>query len=131
MRKKTKNVSIEIYDAEGELCESIGGPKDYEDIREQMIEIMKNDGIPVLRQHGKHEKVEPGKAPIHDYMPVQRVQPQPPKATIIPDGEIKPLPQPLVLNWEFEGVKFYACGMYDDVMDAQAEFLDKILEEET
>jgi len=112
MRKKTKNVSIEIYDAEGDLCESIGGPMDYEDIREQMIEILKNDGIPVLRQHGKHEKVEPEKA-------------------IITPGEIKPLPTTLVLSWEFEGIKFHACGMYDDVMDAQAEFLDKILEEET
>ena len=130
MRKKTKNESIEIYDAEGELCESIGGPMDYEDIREQMIEILKNDGIPVLRQHGKHEKVEPDKASIHPYTLMKGVLPQPPKAIITP-GEIKPLPTPLVLNWEFEGVKFYACGMYDDVMDAQAEFLDKILEEET
>lgn len=122
MRKKTKNVSIETYDAEGDLCESIGGTMDYEDIREQMLEILKTDGIPVLRQHGKHEKVEAGKAPIHDFMPMQRV---------LPDGEIKLLPTPLVLSWEFEGIKFHACGMHDDVMDAQAEFLEKILEEET
>ena len=36
----------------------------------------------------------------------------------------------LMLKWEFEGVKFEAVGKYDDVMDAQTEFLDSILEED-
>ena len=59
--RKTSKVSIDVYDADGELCESIGGPMDFEDVKEQMLEILRNDGIPVIRRHGKHEKAEPGK----------------------------------------------------------------------
>lgn len=44
-----QKVTIDIYDAEGELCESVIGPMDYEDVREKMIEVIKNDGVPVVR----------------------------------------------------------------------------------
>lgn len=53
--KKGTRVTIEIYDADGEYCESIRGRLGYEEIRERMIDALKNDGIPVIRQHGKHE----------------------------------------------------------------------------
>lgn len=43
-----QKVTIDIYDAEGELCESVIGPMDYEDVREKMIEVIKNDGVPVV-----------------------------------------------------------------------------------
>lgn len=48
-----QKVTIDIYDAEGELCESVIGPMDYEDVREKMIEIIKNDGVPVVRIKGE------------------------------------------------------------------------------
>lgn len=51
-----RKVTIDIYDAEGELCESIIGPMDYEDVREKMIEIIKNDGVPVVRIKGEVPK---------------------------------------------------------------------------
>lgn len=47
-----QKINIDIYDADGELCESISGPMDYEDVREQMISIIRNDGIPVIRIAG-------------------------------------------------------------------------------
>lgn len=44
-----KKVTIEAYDADGELWESTTEPMDFEDVRERMIEIIKNDGVPVVR----------------------------------------------------------------------------------
>lgn len=104
---KKKRVSIEVYDADGVLRESIGGPMDFEDIHATMTSVLKNDGIPVLKSHGKHE---------------MKVQPPTPDA-------VPPLPkfEPLLhLHWEFDGIKFDATGKYEDVMDAQAEFLQGI-----
>lgn len=106
-----KRVTIEVYDEDGVLRESIGGPMDYEDVREQMIEILRNDGIPVLKQHEK-----------------QAVKVQPPKVDAVPAIlKFEPL---LQLRWEYNGVKFDAMGKYDDVMDAQAELLRRIFGEE-
>lgn len=141
--RKTSKVSIDVYDADGELCESIGGPMDYEDVKEQLLEILRNDGIPVIRRHGKHEKPEPGKG---ESKQVIRAAMQGNLATrkeltnalmdvlhLDPNGN--DLPQgskfetPLLLRWEYDGIKFEAIGKYDDVMDAQAELLRTILEE--
>ena len=44
--------------------------------------------------------------------------------------QVSKFEMPLLLRWEFEGIKFEAIGKYDDVMDAQAELLRTILEEE-
>lgn len=109
--RKTSKISIDIYDADGTLCECIGGPMDYEDVKEQMLEALKNDGIPVIRRHGKHEKGEPAHDQLTNAMP--------------PMPKFEPL---LQLRWEYEGVKFDAVGKYDDVMDAQAEFIRAMME---
>lgn len=138
--RKTSKVSIDVYDADGELCENIGGPMDFEDVKEKMLEILRNDGIPVIRWHGKHEKTEPDKGESKQViraamqgnreelgkalMDVLHIGPA--GTTIPPVPKFEPL---LQLKWEFEGIKFDAIGKYDDVMDAQAEFLDSILEE--
>ncbi len=148
--KKTSKVSIDIYDAGGELCECIGGPMDYEDVKEQMLEILRNDGIPVIRRHGKHEKAEPDKgeskhvvrAAMHGnletrkelgkaLMDVLHIDNEGNRARPAPAAmEVSKFLPTLLLKWEFEGVKFEAVGKYDDVMDAQTEFLDSILEED-
>lgn len=47
-----QKVTIDTYDADGELWESTTEPMDYEDVRERMIEIIKNDGVPVVRIKG-------------------------------------------------------------------------------
>ena len=136
--RKTSKVSIDVYDADGELCESIGGPMDYEDVKEQMIDILRNDGIPVIRRHGKHEKAEPGKGESKQVVraAMQGNREELGKALmdvlhIAPDGNALPpvskFEMPLLLNWEFEGIKFQAIGKYDDVMDAQAELLRTML----
>lgn len=139
--RKTSKVSIDVYDADGELCESIGGPMDYEDVKEQMLEILRNDGLPVIRRHGKHEKAEPGKGESKQVIraAMQGNREELGKALmdvlhIAPDGQhLQPVSKfetPLLLRWEFEGIKFEAIGKYDDVMDAQEELLRTILEEE-
>ena len=104
-KRKTSKVSIDIYDADGVLCECIGGQMDYEDVKEQLLSIIGNDGIPVIRVHGKHEKVEEK----HDH-PVA-----------VPSWE-----QPMTVSIEYQGARFLATGKYEDVMDAQAEFLEAV-----
>ena len=103
--RKTSKVSIDIYDADGVLCECIGGPMDYDDVKEQLLSIIGNDGIPVIRAHGKHEKVEDK----HDH-PVA-----------VPRWE-----QPMTVSIEYQGARFLATGKYEDVMDAQAEFMERV-----
>lgn len=53
---KLQKVTIDVYDEDGELCESVTGPMDYEDVREKMVEIIKNDGVPVARIRGEVPK---------------------------------------------------------------------------
>ena len=107
-RHMTSKVSIDIYDLDGEHCETMGGPMDGYDLKAQMIDILKNDGIPVVRCHGKHEATDPKTVPK-------------------PNPEFE---QPMTLRIEFEDVKFMAVGKFEDVMDAQAEFLQAIIKDE-
>lgn len=53
---KLQKVTIEAYDADGELWEATTEPMDFEDVRERMIEIIKNDGVPVVRVKGEVPK---------------------------------------------------------------------------
>ena len=41
----------------------------------------------------------------------------------------QPWEQPMCLHIKYDGVEFSATGRYEDVMDAQAEFLRAIFEE--
>ena len=133
---KTKRVTIEIYDEDGVLCESIGGPMDFEEVKSNMLDALKNDGITVLIVHGKHEAAAPAKEKSIVRAALEASTPGMKKAleeavhsamhNQAPAPKFEPL---LQLRWEFDGVKFDAIGKYDDVMDAQAEFLRGIIEE--
>ena len=114
MKKHTSKVTIEIYDEDGVLAESIGGVFSHDEIKDQMIDILKNDGIPVIRRLGKHEAAEPACD--------RRGGNLPPESKAAPAFE-----QPMTLRIEFDDIKFMVVGKYDDVMDAQAEFLRTIL----
>ena len=113
-KRNTAKVTIDIYDLDGELCESVGGPMDGEDVKEQMIDILKNDGIPVIRRHAKHEAADDQD---------RRGGNLPPAAQS--DG----FEQPMTVSIKVGDVHFVATGKYDDVMDAQAEFLAAVFEE--
>lgn len=132
---KTKRVTIEIYDEDGVLCESIGGPMDFEEVKSNMLDALKNDGIPVLIVHGKHEAA-PAKEKSIVRAALEASTPGMKKAleeavhSAMHNQAHTPKFEPLLqLRWEFDGIKFDAVGKYDDVMDAQAEFLRGILEE--
>ena len=108
-RHKTKNLTIEIYDEDGELCESVGGPMDFEDVKAHMIDTLRNDGIPVIRSHEK-KKAEP-----------------------VTGEKAKPNPcfvQPMTLRIELDHKSFMAIGRYEDVMDAMVGFMEAIKEAE-
>ena len=113
-RHKTKNLTIEIYDEDGELCESVGGPMDFEDVRAHMIDTLRNDGIPVIRSHEKKKA---------EHVTGEHVT-----------GETsKPNPffvQPMTLRIELDHKSFMAIGRYEDVMDAMAGFMEAIKEAE-
>lgn len=111
---KQEKVRIEIYDEDGDMRESVGGRMDWDEIREIMLEALKNDGLPVLiteareseenrgnQRTGNGSKREAGKA----------------------------WEQPLSVHIEYDGLKFSATGRFDDVMEAQEEFLGRIIEE--
>ena len=110
IRKNKSRVTIEIYDADGEMRESIGGQYTFREIRDMMRDIVQNDGIPVIRQLGKHEAVEP-------------------------DGEIRVLnlpkvdPIPMVLEYKFDGIEFRAAGHPLDVHCANEALLKRVFEE--
>lgn len=139
-RRKTSRVTIEIYDEDGVLCESVGGPMTHEEVKDQMIEILRNDGIPVIRQHGKHEAVEEtGKdnRKLEEMPSIAKVLTEAleswgkPKATVhFECGEIKPLSIPMVLEYEFDGIKFHAAGHPLDVHTANRDLLMRIFEED-
>lgn len=111
---KQDKVRIEIYDEDGDMRESVGGRMDWDEIREIMLEALKNDGLPVL------SKQETGEKGTMD--------------TTSMDNDDKRedewfWEQPMTVHIEYDGLKFSATGRFDDVMEAQEEFLGRIIEE--
>lgn len=117
--KNKSRVTIEIYDADGEMREAIGGQYTFLEIRDMMRDITQNDGIPVIRQLGKHEAKEPEKEPVFEKDP---------------EWELLNLPKfeiiPMVLEYEFDGIKFKASGLPLDVHCANEALLKRVFEEE-
>ena len=111
---KQEKVRIEIYDEDGGIRESVGGRMDWDEIREIMLEALKNDGIPVLIKEGQEKKVDMN-------------------ATRMGNEEKREdawvWEQPMTVHIEYDGLKFSATGRFDDVMEAQEEFLGRIIEE--
>lgn len=133
--KKGARVTIEIYDADGEYCESISGLLGYEEIRERMIDALKNDGIPVIRQHGKHETVEEEKKE-KDFSGIAKLMTEciqdwgnPEEIWKVAPTNIVPLPMRMMLDYEFDGIKFHAAGNAEDVHKANEALLKRVFEE--
>lgn len=137
-RKDTSRVTIEIYDEDGLLCERVGGLMTHQEVKDKMIDVLRNDGIPVIRQHAKHEAVEKnmiGDAML-DKLPELKDICEKVLKDYKPDGAGKKMdlpnfePIPMVLDYEFDGVKFHACGHPLDVHAANNALLKRIFEEE-
>lgn len=132
-RKDTSRVTIEIYDEDGLLCESVGGLMTHQEVKDKMIDVLRNDGIPVIRQHAKH-------APLADDSGSQAEEAEMPFETdlrgfpkvFVADVQGKTVPHtiPMVLDYEFDGIKFRACGHPLDVHAANNALLKRIFEEE-
>lgn len=135
-RKDTSRVTIEIYDEDGLLCESVGGLMTHQEVKDKMIDVLRNDGIPVIRQHAKH-------APLADDSNCQAKKAEMPFETdprgfpkVFAPGVKWKTEQtelhtiPMVLDYEFDGIKFRACGHPLDVHAANNALLKRIFEEE-
>lgn len=129
-RKDTSRVTIEIYDEDGLLCESVGGLMTHQEVKDKMIDVLRNDGIPVIRQHAKHEAVE--KNMIGDAMLDKLPELKDIAEKVLKDFKPQDLPEtiPMVLDYEFDGIKFRACGHPLDVHAANNALLKRIFEEE-
>jgi hypothetical protein len=112
-RNEKSRVTIEIYDEDGDLRESLGGEYTFRQIRSLMKDIISNDGIPVIRQLGKHAKAE-------DIKPTA-------EGKHLPAPEMKTIP--MVLEYEFDGIKFHASGNPLDVHCANEALLKRVFEE--
>ena len=112
-RNEKARVTIEIYDEDGDLRESLGGEYTFLQIRRMMEDILHNDGIPVIRQLGKHAKVE-------DVKPAA-------EGKHLPAPEMKTIP--MALEYKFDGVEFRAAGHPLDVHAANNALLKRIFEE--
>lgn len=121
MSKKHRTVSIDVYDEDGTFCESIGGKMSREDVKHQMIEILRNDGIPVIRVAGKHEAAE-------DTMIGKAMKDKLPELKDIAEKVLKDFP--MVLEYEFDGIRFHAAGHPLDVHAANNALLKRIFEED-
>ena len=112
-RNEKSRVTIEIYDADGDLRESLGGEYTFRQIRSMMEDILQNEGGPVIRQLGKHAKAE-------DVKPAA-------EGKHLPAPEMKTIP--MVLEYKFDGVEFRAAGHPLDVHAANNALLKRIFEE--
>ena len=96
----TRRAVIDIYDEDGVKCESVGGAFEFDDVRETMMDALRNDGIPVIRMAGER---------AFDQKDDER------------DGTEKD--DILQVNIIQDGVTFQARGKRDDVLDAMEDFL--------
>lgn len=129
-RKDTSRVTIEIYDEDGLLCESVGGLMTHQEVKDKMLDVLRNDGIPVIRQYAKHEAVE--KNMIGDAMLDKMPELKDICEKVLKDYKPQGLPAtiPMVLDYEFDGITFHACGHPLDVHAANNALLKRIFEEE-
>jgi hypothetical protein len=136
-RNEKSRVTIEIYDADGDLRESLGGEYTFRQIRSMMKDIINNDGIPVIRQLGKHAKVEKnmiGDAML-DKLPDLKDICEKVLKDYKPDGAGKKMdlpnfdPIPMVLEYKFDGIEFRAAGNPLDVHCANEALLKRVFEE--
>lgn len=136
-RNKKSRITIEIYDADGDLRESLGGEYTFHQIRSLMKDIINNDGVPVIRQLGKHAKVEKnmiGDAML-DKLPELKDICEKVLKDYKPDGAGKKmdLPNfdtiPMVLEYKFDGIEFRAAGHPLDVHCANEALLKRVFEE--
>lgn len=135
-RRNKSRVTIEIYDADGEMRESIGGQYTFREIRDMMRDIVQNDGIPVIRQLGKHEAVKDeckkDEVPFAlDALKGALDAWGKPKALMqVKDENVMPLTMPMVLEYKFDGIEFRAAGHPLDVHCANEALLKRVFEEE-
>lgn len=135
-----KHVTISIYDADGILCESVGGRMGYDEVKDIMINTLRNDGVPVLRVSERSKdcdepanKVKEHKEIVEEWEgvyhkclqagPDEGVKPEQVSTT----DRIGPL---LTVEWEVDGIRFHAFGAGRDVIDAQYDFLRSMTTEE-
>ena len=109
-RNEKSRITIEIYDEDGDLRESLGGEYTFRQIRGLLKDI---EGVPVIRQLGKHAKAEAIKPTAEEKH--------------LPAPEMKTIP--MVLEYEFDGIKFHAAGHPLDVHRANEALLKRVFEE--
>lgn len=120
MSKEMVKISLHAYEADGNVRESVGGPMGYEELRDLMLDMLRAGRIPVVRAHGKH-------AALEDI--IRKPRAAEPADTKPAEMQLLPSPHPMSLSIQVEGMRFAATGRCEDVLEAQAEFLDHVMED--
>ncbi len=105
MRTDRKKLILDVYDQDGVKVRSIEGIFTAGDLADEMLDVLEEDRIPVVRLLGATGGVhEPHKATFET--------------------------MPMVLEYEFDGIKFHAAGNPLDVHCANEALLKRVFEEE-
>lgn len=105
-----KKITVDIYDDEGDLVESIGGRYDGGELLDLLEDVIRNDGIPIIRKAERPHPTSQGSATF-------------PKGEGKEDNGSR-----LIVHVQFGGMTFHAEGRAEDVLDAQADFMAAALE---
>lgn len=133
---KTSRVTIDIYDKTGNIRAGSLRNVNFDELRKEMIIALEHDYIPVVRQLGKHEAVEENTK--KDETPfaldaLKGVEKACAEAMgfVNSAGNKTKLPEtiPMVLEYEFDGIKFHAAGHPLDVHCANEALLKRVFEE--
>ena len=127
MDKTTMPVLIKVYDFDGDVRQEIEGSMAAEELHELLGEIIKNDGIPVVRdlklatqQRGCKCHQESGERLMEA---IRKVLP------MIKAGEGNQQP-PMVLEYKTPEVTFAAAGEAEAVMESSMDVLEAVYGED-
>lgn len=105
MNKKRKKLILDVYDQDGVKVRSIEGIFTAGDLADKMMDVLEEDGIPVVRLQGATGGERAPHQATYETMP-------------------------MVLHYEFDGIKFHAAGHPLDVHCANDALLKRVFEEE-
>lgn len=105
-------IAIDIYDDDGEAQGGLFVETDGKGLRDEMMRVLEEGGIPVIRCARRI----PGKLDGE---------------SLVAEGELMDsmvLDGALEVRWDFCGASFQASGPADDVIKAQLDMLDALIE---
>jgi predicted HAD superfamily phosphohydrolase YqeG len=118
-----KDVVINIYDRDGDLVEEVHREMDAQELTDQMMYCLKNEGIPVVRMHNEMAKPVDDSGPMLNHQRLNEVFSKPLREYIPHTAE------PILMKMEMKVDRHtLVCeGFGSDVLKAQELFMKTIM----